>query len=77
MFEVQTGPVPEGTKTRSVYNFNQMEVGNWFFAPGKRPATVRAAATSYRLSKDKMDVRFSCVAARIDNQNGTLCKRVA
>ena len=78
MYEVKDGPLPEGVTTRSTYPFETMTaVGKWFFAEGKKPSTVRSACTGYKLRYKLPDVKFSCVKARIDGKNGTVCKRTA
>ena len=77
MYKVKEGPLPDGVTERSAYPFATMNVGGWFFAEGKKPSTVRSACTGYKLRHDLPDVKFSCVMARIDGKNGTVCKRTA
>ena len=77
MYEVKDGPLPEGVTTRSPYPLDSLAVGQWFFAEGKKPSTVRSACTGYKLRHNLLDVKFSCFQARIDGKNGTVCKRVA
>ena len=77
MYDIHDGPLPEGTKTRGTYMFAEMRVGQWFFAPGAKPSTVRAAAHSYRV-RHAPDAKFSCHAATLKNgTEGTVCKRLA
>ena len=77
MYEVKDGDLPEGVTTKVFYPFNGMKVGSWFFAPGKKPSTVRAACAAYKKRNNKPTMKFSCVAARVGGQNGTVCKRLA
>ena len=77
MYEVKDGPLPDGVTARSTYPLADMKVGGWFFAEGKKPSTVRSACTGYKLRYKLPDVKFSCVKARIDGKNGTVCKRTA
>ena len=77
MYEVKDGELPEGVTIKTPYPINTMAVGQWFFAPGKKPSTVRVACAGYKKRNDRPDMKFSCVAARVGGQNGTVCKRVA
>ena len=77
MYEIKDGPLPEGVSMKGQYEFGKMVVGQWFFAPGKKPSTVRAACAVYKKRNDRPDMKFSCVAAQVGGQNGTVCKRVA
>lgn len=76
MYEVKDGPLPDGVTVRGEYGFERLKVGQWFFATGKKPSTVRAAAASFRTSHAP-ETKFSCVAAQVDGHNGTVCKRLA
>lgn len=75
MYEIKSGPLPDGVTAKGSYQFDQMEVDQWFFAPGKKPATIRAAVTGWRIKHDR-EKKFSCVAGRVDGINGTVCVRV-
>ena len=77
MYEVKDGPLPDGVTARSTYPLDSLAVGQWFFAEGKKPSTIRSACTGYKLRNNKPTMKFSCVQARIDGKNGTVCKRTA
>ena len=77
MYEVKDGSLPDGVIVRSIYSLDSLAVGQWFFAEGKKPSTVRSACTGYKLRCKLPDVKFSCFVARIDGKNGTVCKRTA
>lgn len=53
-------PIPNFTpeaKNR-IYPFNTMKVGDSFFVKGKKRATIRAAAYSYKNYNQKTDFNF-------------------
>ena len=77
MYEVNEGPLPDGVTIKASYPLNAMKVGSWFFAAGKKPSTVRIACAGYKKRNNKPTMKFSCVAARVGGQNGTICKRLA
>lgn len=77
MYEVNDGPLPDGVKIRASYPFATMKVGGWFFAPGKKPETVRVAVSSYRRRVGNKDLKYPCVPATIKGVEGTLCQRTA
>lgn len=76
MYDIQDGPLPAGTQTRSSYAFSDMRVGQWFFAPNVKPNTVRAAVYSYK-HRHAPETKFSCRSALLDGTTGTVCKRLA
>ena len=73
MYEVKKGPVP--VSVRGAYNFGDLtEVGDWFFAPGKKSSTVRSAVTGYK-KRTGQDIAFSVVSGTYEGEKGVFVSR--